>query len=68
MGPHGSDHNRWYRLCPSLPFSYCGNTIIILIFIVFLPLILLLGNLALILSYTTYYFPKKCVKRQKYRF
>ena len=29
----------WYRFCPELPFSFCGNLMITLLFILFLPLL-----------------------------
>ena len=48
----GGEHNKWYRVCPNLPFSYCVNLIINLLFIIFLPVILILGSLGVILCWT----------------
>ena len=51
------EHQKCYRVCPELPFSYCVNLIINLLFIIFLPVILILGSLAAILSVTLYVIP-----------
>ena len=65
MGPYGENHQKWYRLCPQLPFSFCGNTIFTLVFILFLPLWLILANILFILRFTMYEFPKKCAYRMR---
>ena len=44
MGEYSS-HNRWYALCPKLPFSICVNIIIVLLAMIFMPLIFTLGPL-----------------------
>ena len=32
-------HNKWYSLCPSLPFSICVNIILVLLAMILMPLI-----------------------------
>ena len=53
----GDNHNKWYRVCPGLPFSYCLNLLVTLIFVIFLPAILVLGPLIAILLCTTVVLP-----------
>jgi len=40
-----STHNRWYALCPKLPFSICVNIILVLLAIILMPVIFTLGPL-----------------------
>lgn len=52
------EHQRWYQKCPNLPFSYCANLIITLLFIIFLPAVLLIVPLIAILWFTIFVIPK----------
>ena len=52
------EHQRWYQKCPNLPFSYCANLIITLLFIIFLPAVLLIVPLIAILWFTIILTPK----------
>ena len=51
------EHNKCYRICPELPYSYCMNFMITLLFIIFLPVLLLLVPLIYILVGTLIIFP-----------
>ena len=44
-------HNRWYSLCPSLPFSICANIILVLLAMIFMPLIFTLGPIGVAIYY-----------------
>ena len=48
-------------MCPNLPFSYCANLIITLLFIIFLPAVLLIGLLIAILRLTIFEIPKHLI-------
>ena len=54
------DHNKWYLICPELTFSYCINLILTLLFIIFLPVILLVVPLIGILVSTLIFLPFDC--------
>lgn len=45
MGNSYENHQKWYLLCPGLPFSLCSNLIVTFLFIVFLPVIITVGPL-----------------------
>ena len=37
-----SEHEAWYKICPQLPYSKCGNIMITIVTIILMPLILLI--------------------------
>ena len=62
MGEY-STHNRWYALCPNLPFSICVNIIIVLLAMIFMPVIFTLGPLGAAFYYCfgfCYHLAKNC--------
>jgi len=56
------NHQRWYMLCPELPFSLCGNLLVTFLFIVFLPAIIVIGPAIAIIFYTGIYYPYRALK------
>ena len=34
-----NSHRKWYRLCPEIPYSYCTNMLMTILFFIFLPVI-----------------------------
>ena len=57
MGELGSEHQKWYRICPELPFSLCGNLLFTFLFIIFLPAVIVIGPALVIIYYTGCYWP-----------
>ena len=54
-------HNRWFALCPNLPFSICVNIILVLLAMIFMPVIFTLGPLGAAFYYY-FDFSIKCAK------
>ena len=57
MGYSGEGHQTWYRICPKLPYTYCGNLLLTFLFIIFLPAVLVIGPAIAIMFYTGFYLP-----------
>ena len=64
MGSLGTEHQRWYRICPSLPFSLCGNLLFTLLFIIFLPAVMVIGPALVIIYYTGWNWPYWYLRRK----
>ena len=53
----GGKHKKCYRICPKLPYSYCTNLIITVLWILFLPVIMILVPFVGILGCSLYLVP-----------
>ena len=59
MSKRDKNHNRWYSLCPSLPFSLCVNIILVLLAIIFMHLICVVVVIGLACYYSYDWILKK---------
>ena len=62
MDALGTDHQTWYRICPELPFSLCGNLLVTFLFIIFLPAIIVIGPALAIIYFVGCYWPYWALK------
>ena len=69
MGPYNDlEHNKWYKLCPRLPYSFCINLIITFLFIIFLPVVITVGPLLAIIHRSTVWLPHKITQYWNFLF
>ena len=53
-----NQHNKWYALCPSLPFNICVNILLVMLAMIFMPVIFTVGPLIAAFLYTGKSFDK----------
>ena len=58
----GDKHQRFYFLCPEIPFSFCVTLLMNLMFIIFLPALLLLIPFFWLLYGTLIHLPCQCMR------
>ena len=51
------EHQRWFMVCPELRFSYCVNLVITVLWILFMPAILLIMSLLGLLVFSLFVVP-----------
>ena len=59
---YDGDHNKWYKICPELPFSFCGNLLATIAFIIFLPALIVLVPFFGIIGALGFYGPYEIVR------
>ena len=59
MGPSAGHNAKWnYYICPKMPYSFCGNILVTITFMVFMPAIFLLFPFCRIVYWVMCYAPK----------
>ena len=58
-------HRTWYKACPELPFSFCANLTITILFVILLPVLLIFVPLAITIYHTAYFEPIKKIRQQR---
>ena len=66
MGPYETGkHKTWYKFCPELPFSFCLNLIITILFVIFLPVLMIIVPLAITIHHVSYFEPVRKIRTRR---
>ena len=63
-----SEHQKWYKVCPELPYSKCTNVMITLVVMLLMPVLLILVPILFSLMVGLYHAPNwinRVLKRRK---
>lgn len=63
----GPNHNRWFSVCPNLPFSLCGNILFTLVVIILMPVLITFAALSFALYFSIKKMPKWIISKCRVR-